>query len=290
MVKVQVTEDGSHTLFSEMAGQTYHSSHGAVQESRHIFISQLELVAGQQSTVNSQQTIDNGQWSTDNRLQSMVNSQQSTVYSQQSIVEGNLSVLEIGFGTGLNALLAACWAKENGVRVNFSTIELFPLESAVYEELNYGRLLGEEELFLKLHEAEWDAGLQEIVPEFAICKYKKDIVEWLRNAQSTMHNAQSLILSSGAQGDLDLNFIVKGIKTFGYQFDVVFFDAFSPDAQLELWTEEVFRNVYGLMKEGGVMTTYCAKGDVRRAMLAAGFMVEKLQGPPGKRHILRAVK
>ena len=287
MVKVQVTEDGSHTLFSEMAGQTYHSSHGAVQESRHIFISQLELVNSQQSTVNSQQTIDNGQRSTDNRLQSMVNSQQSTVNSQQtldngqranvdsqqlvvnsqqSIVEGDLSVLEIGFGTGLNALLAACWAKENGVRVNFSTIELFPLESAVYEELNYGRLLGEEELFLKLHEAEWDAGLQEIVPEFAICKYKKDIVEWLDGQQSTV-NSQQLGL-----------------------YDVVFFDAFSPDAQPELWTEEVFRNVYGLMKEGGVMTTYCAKGDVRRAMLAAGFKVEKLQGPPGKRHILRAVK
>lgn len=269
MVKVQVTEDGSHTLFSEMAGQTYHSSHGAVQESRHIFISQLELVNGQQSTVNRQQ---------------------ANVDSQQLTVEGDLAVLEIGFGTGLNALLAACWAKENGVRVNFSTIELFPLESAVYEELNYGRLLGEDELFLELHEAEWDAGLQEIVPEFAICKYKKDIVEWLRNAQCTMHNAESLILSSGAQGDLEVNFIAKASKAFGSQFDVVFFDAFSPDAQPELWTEEVFRNVYGLMKEGGVMTTYCAKGDVRRAMLAAGFKVEKLQGPPGKRHILRAMK
>ena len=252
MVKVQVTEDGSHTLFSEMAGQTYHSSHGAVQESRHIFISQLELVNGQRSMVNGQR--------------SNVNSQQANVDSQQSTVEGDLAVLEIGFGTGLNALLAACWAKENGVRVNFSTIELFPLESAVYEELNYGRLLGEEELFLKLHEAEWDAGLQEIVPEFEICKYKKDIVEWLDGQQSTV-NSQQLGL-----------------------YDVVFFDAFSPDAQPELWTEEVFRNVYGLMKVGGVMTTYCAKGDVRRAMLAAGFKVEKLQGPPGKRHILRAMK
>ena len=206
------------------------------------------------------------------------------------MVGGDLSVLEIGFGTGLNALLTACWAKENGVRVDFSTIELYTLERDVYEELNYGSLLGEEGLFLKLHEAKWDAGLQEITPEFAICKYKKDIVEWLRNAQSTIHNAQSLILSSGAQGDLELDFVAKGSKTFGYQFDVVFFDAFSPDAQPEWWTEEVFRNVYGLMKEGAVMTTYCAKGDVRRAMLAAGFKVEKLQGPPGKRHILRAVK
>ena len=283
MTKIQVTEDGSHTLFSEMAGQTYHSAHGAVQESRHIFISQLSIVNCQQSTVNGQRLIVNSQRTTDT-------GQQLTVNGQLSMVGGDLSVLEIGFGTGLNALLAACWAKENGVRVDFSTIELYPLERDVYEELNYGSLLGEEGLFLKLHEAKWDAGLQEITPEFAICKHKKDIVEWLRNAQCTIHNAQSLILSSGAQGDLELDFVAKGSKTFGYQFDVVFFDAFSPDAQPELWTEEVFRNVYGLMKEGGVMTTYCAKGDVRRAMLAAGFKVEKLQGPPGKRHILRAVK
>ena len=262
MVKVQITEDGSHTLFSEMVGQTYHSSHGAVQESRHIFISQLSIINGQQSTDDSQQLMVNG---------------------QQAKVGGDLSVLEIGFGTGLNALLAACWVKENGVRVDFSTIELYPLEREVYEELNYGSLLGEEELFLKLHEAKWDAGLQEITPEFAICKHKKDIVEWLRNAQS-------LILSSGAQGDLELDFVAKGSKILGSQFDVVFFDAFSPDAQPELWTEEVFRNVYALMKEGGVWMTYCAKGDVRRAMLAAGFRVEKLQGPPGKRHILRAGK
>lgn len=227
MTKIQVTEDGSHTLFSEMAGQTYHSSHGAVQESRHIFISQL---MGQQSMVNGQQ----------------------------------LSVLEIGFGTGLNALLTAQWARENGVKVDYTTIELYPLKEEVYRELNYGKLLGDDELFLQLHEAEWDMGLVEVTDNFAIRKCKSDIVEWLRNAQCTMHDAQL--------------------------FDVVYFDAFSPDAQPELWTEEVFRNVYALMRKGGVMTTYCAKGDVRRAMLAAGFRVEKLQGPPGKRHILRAVK
>ena len=227
MTKIQVTEDGSHTLFSEMAGQTYHSSHGAVQESRHIFISQL---MGQQSMVNGQQ----------------------------------LSVLEIGFGTGLNALLTAQWARENGVKVDYTTIELYPLKEEVYRELNYGKLLGDDELFLRLHKAEWDVGLVEVTENFAIRKCKSDIVEWLRNAQCTMHNAQL--------------------------FDVVYFDAFSPVAQPELWTEEVFRNVFALMKEGGVLMTYCAKGDVRRAMLAAGFRVEKLQGPPGKRHILRAVK
>lgn len=233
MVEFQVTEDGSHTLFSEMAGQTYHSSHGAVQESRHIFISQLK---GQRSIVNG----------------------------QRSGMNGVLSILEIGFGTGLNALLTAQWARENGVRVEYTTIELYPLGEEVYCGLNYGRLLGDEELFLRLHEAEWDVGFVPVVENFVIRKCKSDIVEWLRNAQCTMYNVQL--------------------------FDVVFFDAFSPDAQPELWTEEVFRNVYALMKMGGVLMTYCAKGDVRRAMLAAGFRVEKLAGPPGKRHILRAGK
>ena len=117
MPKIQVTEDGSHTLFSEMAGQTYHSSHGAIQESRHIFISQLFIAKGLKTlglTLNSQ-----------------------------------LSILEIGFGTGLNAVLAAEWARENGVRVGYTTIELYPLEREVYSELNYGRLLGCEELFLQ---------------------------------------------------------------------------------------------------------------------------------------------
>ena len=239
MVEIQITEDGSHTLFSEMAGQTYHSSHGAVQESRHIFISQLSTVDGQQSTVDGQQ----------------------------------LAVLEIGFGTGLNALLTAEWACENGSKVEYTTIELYPLGTDVYSQLNYGRVLNDEALFIKLHEAEWDVGIVQIDENFSIRKCKSDIVEWLRNAQCTTNGLEPWRKMHNAQ-----------------LFDVVYFDAFSPDAQPELWTEEVFRNVYALMRMGGVMATYCAKGDVRRAMLAAGFKVEKLQGPPGKRHILRATK
>jgi tRNA U34 5-methylaminomethyl-2-thiouridine-forming methyltransferase MnmC len=238
MPNIQITEDGSHTLFSEMAGQTYHSSHGAVQESRHIFISQL---MGRCSTVDN----------------------------HQSGMNGVLSVLEIGFGTGLNALLTAQWARENGVKIEYTTIELYPLAEGIYRELNYGRLLGDEELFLKLHEMDWDVDLQCVTENFAIRKCKSDIVEWLNSQQSTVDGQQ--LVDNGL-------------------YDVVYFDAFSPDAQPELWTEEVFRNVYALMKEGGVLMTYCAKGDVRRAMLAAGFGVEKLQGPPGKRHILRARK
>ena len=260
MPKIQITEDGSHTLFSEMAGQTYHSSHGAIQESNHIFISQL-------STLNSQ-----------------------------------LSVLEIGFGTGLNALLTAQWANEHKVKIEYTTIELYPLESVIYRELNYGRLLGDEELFLRLHEVAWNAGFVQVSEYFAIRKCKSDIVEWLTNAQCTMHNAQLLdlsILSNQSDSTLNSQLLTLNsqlstlnfqLSTFNFQYDVVYFDAFSPDAQPELWSEEVFLNIYQLMKEGSVLTTYCAKGDVRRAMLTAGFKVEKLQGPPGKRHILRAGK
>jgi tRNA U34 5-methylaminomethyl-2-thiouridine-forming methyltransferase MnmC len=137
MVEFQVTEDGSHTLFSEMAGQTYHSSHGAVQESRHIFISQLSI-----------------------------KSRQLEVSEQELIDKSSLSVLEIGFGTGLNALLTAQWASESGVNVEYTTIELYPLGEEVYRELNYGRLLGDEGLFLQLHKADWDAGVVEVTENF----------------------------------------------------------------------------------------------------------------------------
>lgn len=226
MSKIQVTEDGSHTLFSEMAGQTYHSSHGAVQESRHIFI--------------------------DAGLNSFCLSRGECVY---------VSVLEIGFGTGLNALLTMQYAEKQGVKIDYTTIELYPLQEDVYGGLNYGELLGCEDGFLRLHKMEWDREMLSVTDSFAIRKCKSDIVEWVnRNWQ------------------------------MGELFDVVYFDAFSPDAQPELWAPEVFDGIYKMMKEGGVLTTYCAKGDVRRAMLAAGFSVEKLQGPPGKRHILRGVK
>ena len=267
MVEIQITEDGSHTLFSEMAGQTYHSSHGAVQESRHIFISQLDLVNSQQSTVNGQRLGVGSQVLTDPSAYGSSPNSGEQLEGQRSMVDGRrLSVLEIGFGTGLNALLTAQWARDNGVKIEYTSIELYPLTEVVYRELNYGRLLGDEELFLRLHEADWDAGFVQVGENFAIRKCKSDIVEWLNSQQSTVDGQR------------------MGV------YDVVYFDAFSPDAQPELWSEEVFRNVYALMREGGVMTTYCAKGDVRRSMLAAGFRVEKLQGPPGKRHILRAVK
>mgnify|MGYP006049610165 CR=1 FL=1 len=192
MPKIQITEDGSHTLFSEMAGQTYHSSHGAVQESRHIFISQLSIVNSQRSIV-------------------ITPSAELVSLRQGDNIKGTFSVLEIGFGTGLNALLTAQWARENGVRVEYTTIELYPLGCEVYRELNYGCLLGDEELFLKLHEAEWDAGFVQVSECFAIRKCKSDIVGWVTDAQCTMHNTQLMDLS---------------YSTLYSLYDVVYFDAF----------------------------------------------------------------
>ena len=201
MPKIQITEDGSHTLFSEMAGQTYHSSHGAVQESRHIFISQLSIVNSQRSTV-------------------ITPSAALVSLRQGDNIKGTLSVLEIGLGTGLNALLTAQWARENGVRVEYTTIELYPLGCEVYRELNYGRLLGDEELFLKLHEAEWDAGFVQVSEYFVIRKCKSDIVGWVENnSQFIIHNSQLLDQSDlSDQSDSCFNsqlFIAKGSKTFG---------------------------------------------------------------------------
>ena len=236
MPKIEITADGSHTLFSEMAGQTYHSSHGAIQESQYIFIdmglkkAQLDVCLDQQDIVEAEK-------------------------------EATLAILEIGFGTGLNALLSAKFAFENRIKIDYTTIELYPLEVDVYKELNYGKLLENEKLFLNLHATEWNSDFVEVTPSFSIRKYKRDILDVLNKFE---------------------------IDICGY--DVVYFDPFSPEAQPELWTESVFVNIYRLMNSGGVLTTYCAKGDVRRAMLAAGFKVEKLQGPPGKRHILRAIK
>ena len=190
MVEIQITEDGSHTLFSEMAGQTYHSSHGAVQESRHIFISQLALKC-QQSMLDGRLVEIEGQGLTDPSAYGSSPNSGEQLEGQRSMVDGRrLAVLEIGFGTGLNALLTAQWARENGVKIEYTTIELYPLTEEVYRELNYGRLLGDEGLFLGLHEAEWDVGLVEVTENFAIRKCRCDIVEWLCNEECGMRDEE----------------------------------------------------------------------------------------------------
>ncbi len=212
------TSDGSYTLKSELFQQHYHSLHGAIQESEHVFFKEGLL-----------------------RYQHI----------------RNLRILEVGFGTGLNALLAFKYSKERNSKTDYISYEAFPISIDIAEKLEYGKWLGKDydKTLLSMHTAPMGVA-QMISEEFSLLKKQEDILEGMDEEE----------------------------------VDIVFFDAFSPGSQPELWAVEVFSNLHACMKQGGILTTYCSKGDVRRAMLMAGFKVEKCPGPPGKREMLRAIK
>jgi tRNA U34 5-methylaminomethyl-2-thiouridine-forming methyltransferase MnmC len=212
-----LTKDGSHTLFVPEIDECYHSSHGAIQESRHIFIEAgLKLCKKQE-----------------------------------------INVLEIGFGTGLNAFLTLIEAEKSQKTIHFTSLELYPVEIEKAFQLNYADLIAPEfkETFEKLHTSPWN-DVAQISPFFSLKKLKVDFTKY----------------------------------DFAEKYDVIYFDAFSPEKQPEMWTVEQFEKLYNCCNFGAVLTTYCAKGAVRRAMEVAGFKVERLQGPPGKREILRGIK
>ncbi|MBL4755390.1 MAG: tRNA (5-methylaminomethyl-2-thiouridine)(34)-methyltransferase MnmD [Flavobacteriales bacterium] len=213
MNKLIVTEDGSHTLFSEQFGEHYHSLHGAIQESRHIFI---------EAGLKQHRAID-------------------------------LNILEIGFGTGLNALLSYIEALKSDKAIRYTSLELYPLSIQDIEQINYGDVLGHENEFLELHEASWGKWI-EINATFKLHKLKLDI--------------------------LTCELVDK--------YDLIFFDAFSPEIQPELWTESIFDKIARVCNPGAILTTYSVKGAVRRALQKVGFEVERIPGPPGKREIMRA--
>ncbi len=215
-VELRDTEDGSHTLYLPDIDETYHSIHGAVNESTHVF-----LRAGLDMCMKT-----------------------------------SIRVLEVGFGTGLNAYLTALEAEKRNVVIDYVSIEKFPLTADVYGNLNFGNLpLGNKTLFQMLHDAQW----------------------------GVMKNLTSLFCIEKIESDFTALFLQR-------EFDVIYYDAFSPDKQPELWTEAVFEELFALTASGGVLTTYCAKGAVRRAMQAAGYSVERIPGPVGKREMLRATK
>ena len=215
--ELKLTEDGSHTLFVPGIDECYHSTHGAIQESRHIFIE-----AG-----------------------------------LKQCLKPEISVLEIGFGTGLNAFLALLESERSGAKIKYTSLELYPVEVEKALQLNYPEEIAPEkrQLFELLHTSPWN---EEIIisPNFLLKKIETDFTK----------------------------FVFEG------NFDVVFFDAFSPEKQPEMWSRELFSTIYAHCNRGAILTTYCAKGIVRRAMQEAGFTVERLQGPPGKREILRGLK
>jgi tRNA U34 5-methylaminomethyl-2-thiouridine-forming methyltransferase MnmC len=212
-----LTEDGSHTLFVPEIDECYHSTHGAVQESRHIFIE-----AGLNHCVKSE-----------------------------------VQVLEIGFGTGLNAFLTLVEAERGGRRIHYTSLEKYPVEVENALLLNYAdkASLGQKKFFEMLQTSAWNTKV-EIAPFFSMEKVEADFI----------------------------GFNFTGL------YDVIYFDAFSPEKQPEMWSLEQFEKIATHCNPGAVLTTYCAKGVVRRAMQAAGFAVERLPGPPGKREILRGIK
>ncbi len=213
-----MTGDGSSTLYSDRMQESYHSVNGAVQESLHVFIE-----AGLQHCRLPQ-----------------------------------VKIFEVGFGTGLNALLSWEAAQRLQLSIDYVSIEAFPLQPEITRMLNYqGFTAGlPADAFEQLHRAEWN---------------------------------QMVVLESGR---FRLKKIQADFKRYDFDdfYDLVYFDAFAPAKQPELWVEENFRKLANAMHPGGILVTYCAMGEVRRRLQRAGFTPERLPGPPGKREMLRATR
>jgi len=221
--QIIVTADGSHTVSIPEMNLMYHSVYGAIQESQHVFIEAGFLHASE-------------------RLQR----------------PEALHILEIGFGTGLNALLTLIEAENKQLQVHYTALELYPLSTTEIAVLNYCEQLSQPDLqntFNKLHTNEWEKDIS-MTRYFTLHKISQSLLQFSTNTL----------------------------------YDLVYFDAFAPAAQPELWTKEVFENVYRLLSPKGILVTYCSKGDVRRNMQAAGFIIEKIPGPKGKREMMRAIK
>jgi tRNA U34 5-methylaminomethyl-2-thiouridine-forming methyltransferase MnmC len=212
------TLDGSTTIQLKEWNECYHSKHGAIQEAKHVFI-------------------NNG----------------LSLFANQSV-----SILEIGFGTGLNAFVTFLDSHRLKQTIHYVGIDAYPVTTSEALKMNYVTELNAssyEETFIKMHESKW---------------------------------GEKVILSS--------NFELFKRKQFFHeiddieQFDLIYFDAFGYRVQPELWSTQLFKQMFDALRSGGKLVTYAARGDVKRSMLEVGFLVEKLQGPPGKREMTRATK
>jgi tRNA U34 5-methylaminomethyl-2-thiouridine-forming methyltransferase MnmC len=214
------TDDGSHSIHSEKFGVTYHSTHGAIAESQHIFIN-----AGLRF---------------------------------KAAIQKELSILETGFGTGLNAFMTLLEAEKRNLKVNYMGLEIFPLEQPQFELLNYPEKLNAHDKvddFQKMHTCAWETPIY--YSENFLFEKRKTPFEF---------------------------------ASFDGNFDIVYFDAFAPQEQPELWNENVLARMYKALKPEGVLLTYCAQGEFKRTLKKVGFTVERLPGPLGKREITRATK
>ncbi len=168
-----------------------------------------------------------------------------------------LNILEVGFGTGLNTLLTAIRCKSDIREINYTSVEKYPLEDSIINSLNHHKFAGKEgrEIFNMIHAAPWNTSAK-ILPNFNLRKIETDFTK---------------------------------IKPEG-SYDLIYFDAFGPDKQPEMWTGDIFRSIADVTNNAGVLVTYSAKGQVKRNLKACGFEVTLLPGPPGKRQMIRAIK
>jgi tRNA U34 5-methylaminomethyl-2-thiouridine-forming methyltransferase MnmC len=220
-IKVIISEDGSSTLYLPALNESYHSLHGAIQESEHVFIkSGLEYIAQSKK---------------------------------------NITILEVGFGTGLNVLLTLLAAKKNNLTIDYYSIEAFPLKQEIVEQLNYAEKSGDPSghpYFLRIHDSPWNRK-EQISDNFTLTKIHAKLEE---------------------------------IDILNIKADLVYFDAFAPSKQPEMWSEANFRKIKEAMSSGAMLVSYCASGQFKRTLKFLDFQLESLLGPPGKKEMTRGMK
>ena len=220
----KTTADGSLTLFVPDLDEHYHSTNGAVQESRHVYI--------------------------DSGLIHYIHTNDLLKNLDEKGIKKEIKLLEFGFGTGLNTYLTALEAEKQQIKISYVALEKFPLPQEITSQLNYAQ--ENQSLFQRIHQSGWGIPVS-ITPYFGLQKIAIDFLEF----------------------------------DFSGRYDVVYYDAFAPDKQPEVWSQEIFNKLFSSMNTGGILTTYCAKGNIRRMMQQAGFWVERIPGASGKREMLR---
>lgn len=217
--KIIPTADGSKTIYLPEMDEQYHSVNGALTESKYVYIDKGYLFQEKENTV----------------------------------------VFEVGFGTGLNCILTAIEAEKHKRTTRYYSIENFPLNRSLIEQLNHVSLFSEPEkrIFNTIHSCQWNK-MNQISEHFFL------------------HKIHSRIQ------DFDISPLKK--------FDLVYFDAFGPDKQPEMWTPRIFTSLFKQCSGGAVFVTYSAKGEIRRQLTKTGFEMERLPGPPGKKQMLRGIK
>ncbi|WP_299113023.1 tRNA (5-methylaminomethyl-2-thiouridine)(34)-methyltransferase MnmD [uncultured Winogradskyella sp.] len=257
--KIITTADGSKTIQIEDWNEQYHSIHGALQEANHVFLKHgllfycAEFDSEYQNEYHSKYHTKPNQSTSDESHKS----ESHTEYIRSTNENESIYILEIGFGTGLNAFLTLIEAEKLKLHINYVGVEAYPVASTDINQLNYVELISKAHKteFENMHQVSWEVSHQ-ITPNFQLEKQEK---------------------------------FFKAIEAED-AFHIIYFDAFGARVQPELWTEDIFTIMFKALKSNGILVTYSAKGSVRRAMQAVGFTVERLTGPPGKREMLRARK